>query len=53
MIHIDSDYFSAGVIVVNGKVTRAAPILSYMLGWTSGRVVEYCKKKGWRYAFTH
>jgi hypothetical protein len=49
MIRIESPYFVAGVIVQGDKVIRAAPIVKYMFGWTATKVVEYCKKKGWKY----
>ena len=45
---IDSGYFCAGVVIVNNVVVRTAPILKYMVGWTSERVVNYCVKKRWR-----
>ena len=47
IVHINAPYFNAGAIVVNGTVTRAAPIVGYMIGWNLSKVVTYCRKKGW------
>jgi hypothetical protein len=43
---IDAPHFNAGVIV-KGKVTKAAPILRYMMGWPESKVRAYAAKKGW------
>lgn len=47
LVCIDSGYFFAGVIVENGVVVRAAPILRYMLGWDQERVISYIEYKEW------
>jgi hypothetical protein len=47
LLQITSNYFCAGVVVQDGAVTRAAPILKYMRGWTIKRVRTYCKIKDW------
>ena len=39
--------FTAGFVTSMGIVTRAAPIIKYMRGWTTERVREYCQTKGW------
>jgi hypothetical protein len=50
MIVVDSGYFYAAV-VLNGKVVeRTAPILKYMMGWTTKKVFDYCIKKKWKFA---
>ena len=49
MITIDAPHFCAAVVLTpGGIVTRAAPILKYMEGWTKERVFAYCRKKGWQ-----
>jgi len=45
---IDAPHFYAGAIVVKGKVTEAAPIINYMIGWKFSRVRSYCTKKNWK-----
>lgn len=53
MIIIDAPkHFYAAVILTNNRVTRAAPIIGYMLGWDSQRVFDYARRRGWR-AFDH
>jgi hypothetical protein len=47
-LQIHSAYFTAGIVLENGTVTRCAPILSYMHGWMRGKVEWYCAKKGWK-----
>ena len=47
MLVIDAPHFYAGVILGNGCVIEAAPILRYMVGWTEARVRGYCARKGW------
>ena len=45
---INSKYFSAGLIVDNGVVSDAAPIIKWMRGKSMDYVIEYCGKKGWK-----
>jgi len=49
MIRIEVPHFVAGVVLRNGRVVRAAPILQYMMGWRQPRITEYCYKKGWKH----
>ena len=44
---IDASHFTAGVVLEKDKVVRAAPILSYMQGWTSKEVSRFVASKGW------
>jgi len=44
LVRITAPHFCAGV-VIGGEV---APILRYMRGWPLQRVLEYCRRKGWR-----
>lgn len=46
-MRITSDYFCAGIVLRNGVVTKAAPILQYMLGWRGERVLIYARRRGW------
>lgn len=46
MMQITAAHFCAG-LVMDEKVTEAAPILRYMIGWSSKRVIEYCMRNGW------
>lgn len=39
--------FTAGVVVQNGYVRQAAPILKYMVGWPEARVWDYAVRKMW------
>ena len=49
LIRITAPHFVAGIeLSPNSKVIRAAPILSYMVGWDIKRVVVYCNKKNWK-----
>ena len=49
LIRIESSYFVAGVETNYSVVVRAAPIIKYMIGWHSSKVVSYCEKKKWSY----
>lgn len=41
--------FCAGVVVNEvHRVIEAAPILKYMMGWPIGKVLGYCREKGWK-----
>jgi len=44
---IAAPHFVAGGELVDGKCTRAAPIIGYMKGWTEGRIIFHCEEKGW------
>jgi hypothetical protein len=46
-LQIQAPHFSAGVILQDGKVADAAPILRYMKGWYMSEVSSYCMKKRW------
>jgi hypothetical protein len=48
MIRIDTGYAVGGVELEEDKVTRTAPILKYMRGWTTAKVLAYADKKGWK-----
>jgi hypothetical protein len=46
---INTPRFYAGGEMVCGRVTSAAPVFRFMIGWTDKRVYDYCKKKGWKF----
>jgi hypothetical protein len=47
MLVIDAPHFYAGLHIDNGVVTKTAPIIRYMLGWSERRVKDYCVSKRW------
>jgi len=47
LLRIKSSYFVAGIIIENGTVIQAAPIVGYMIRWRHQRVMDYCRKKRW------
>jgi hypothetical protein len=47
LCRIEAPHFVAGIIAMDGRVIRAAPILKYMLGWNGVAVRDYCRKKHW------
>jgi len=49
LFRISSPYFVAGAVTKQSRVVKAAPIIKYMIGWHSLKVVQYCKKKGWEW----
>lgn len=44
---ITAPFFCAGFVVRGRKVVEAAPIVAYMIGWTTERVRLYCSKRRW------
>lgn len=52
LIRIEAPHFVAGIIVIDGKCVRPAPILK----WTRGKDVEtvraYCERRGWKFRLT-
>lgn len=44
---IDAPHFYAGIVLRKDRVSEAAPIVKYMLGWNAERVLEYCQRKKW------
>lgn len=48
-ITIDAGHFYAAVVVDDSNVVvKAAPIVCYMIGWTSKRVYQYCRDRKWK-----
>ena len=48
MIIILAPTFTAAVITDNGEVSKTAPIVKYMKGWTWDTVILYCEGRGWK-----
>jgi hypothetical protein len=46
-IRITAPWFVAGVVIEEGKVVRAAPIVKYMVGWPKASVIKYSRGRGW------
>ena len=44
---IEAPHFVAGLTAIDSRVTVAAPIIRYMLGWTEDRVSQYARSKKW------
>lgn len=40
-------YIAAGGEFTNGKISRCAPIIKYMAGWSVERLIGYCRNKDW------
>jgi hypothetical protein len=50
LVQITAPHFCAGFIIEprgDWYVTEAAPIIRYMVGWSTTRVSDYCRRKGW------
>jgi len=50
LMQITAPHFCAGLETRSSVVMRAAPIIKYMKGWTTGKVREYCQEKSWKLA---
>jgi len=48
LIQLTSPYFCAGVVVKDGVVTEAAPIVKWMKCKELSEVQTYCKAKKWK-----
>ena len=44
---IDAPHFYCGIVLQDGVVVKAAPIVKYMKRWPRTRVRDYCAEKGW------
>jgi hypothetical protein len=47
LAQIRADKFTAGIVLRDGVVTEAAPIVKYMKGWRRDSVRSYCKERHW------
>jgi hypothetical protein len=52
---IDAPHFFAGIVLWDGRVVEAAPIVGYMKRgkWTRTRIRDYCASKGWKVSVVH
>ena len=48
LLQISAKHFVAGVVLRNGIVYEAAPIVRYLLGCTEKRGRDYCQSKNWK-----
>lgn len=48
LVRVVAPHFVAGLVVDDDRVTFAAPIIEYMVGWTPDHARSYIAKKGWR-----
>lgn len=50
-IRIVAPHFCAGLDLDGSRATNAAPIISYMRGWTADKIASYCERKGWQWSY--
>jgi hypothetical protein len=48
MLRILGPDFVAGLIVDRNRISRAAPVIRYMTGWTVREVLARCSQRGWQ-----
>ncbi len=48
MIQIIAPHYTAGLMIFNGRVIEAAPIVRWMVGKSIDYVYSYCQRKGYR-----
>ena len=53
MFRITAKHFVAGGVHDGARVTEAAPIISYLVGWSLVKVRDYVRKKGWILEWIH
>jgi hypothetical protein len=46
-IRIVGPNFVAGLVISNDRVIHAAPILGYVRGWPTERIVALAQRRGW------
>jgi hypothetical protein len=39
--------FVAGLVIKDDRVIRAAPILGYVIGWPTERIIALAQRRGW------
>lgn len=47
LIRIEAPHFVAGIDL--WPIRKAAPIIKYMETWEKDKIINYCKKKGWKW----
>lgn len=48
VVQVDAPHFCAGIVVVDGIVTEAAPILKWTIGKRRDWLRDYFRQKGWK-----
>jgi len=48
-VRIVSPNFVAGLELEDGRVTKTAPLLNYMVGWRIEEIARVCRRGGWTY----
>ena len=48
LVRIEAPHFVAGIVIRDGRVVEAAPIVAYMKKWPASRAKCYCGERGWR-----
>jgi hypothetical protein len=47
LAQVSAPHFVAGIVLCDDKVTKAAPILRFMRGWSRDRVRSHCHENNW------
>jgi hypothetical protein len=47
LAQVSAPHFVAGIVLVDDRVTKAAPILHFMRGWSRDRVRAFCLESNW------
>ena len=47
LLRIEAPHFTAGVIIRDGTVYLAPPILKYTTGWPAARLLRYAERHAW------
>jgi len=45
---VSARHLCAGIIVRDGEVVEAAPILRWMIGSPLREIADYCSRRGWK-----
>lgn len=48
LVHVDAGYFVAGLVVVAGTITKAAPIIGWAKGKQYDDFLKYANARKWR-----
>lgn len=51
VIVVTSRSFVCGLVVRDGLVVRACPVLGWAIGHSADEVVKYCQSRGWTVEF--
>jgi hypothetical protein len=53
LAQVRAPHFTAGIVLWDGRVVEAAPIVGFMKRWSRDRVRAYCAGKGWKVSVVH